>query len=158
MERFKTRVRLLTEQLGGKISYEHDGSICVEFDIGSAKFSPTSAAIMNCAVSTAGVTSNLSLAKTFVFDIVDRLARPHLADSLHDYSEPSILQVDDYIREERGESELQRLRKQIVHDPLLKFMDLGGNRITLEYYSGVLVLRDDLLLQATNVIESALVL
>jgi hypothetical protein len=52
-----------------------------------------------------------------------------------------------------GEPTLQNLRERIAAEPMLSHATLGGNRVVAEYYRGILVLRDDLAIAATNVVD-----
>jgi hypothetical protein len=153
MQQFKKRIRLLTESLGGKISYGHDQSLGVSFGVNSARMTPTSSDEMDCSIDLGRGEFTISLPKSFAFDVVDRLSTRHLAESLIGYPKPPILQLADYISEEHGQPMLRTLRGEIEATPSLLHKCLGGNRILAEYYQNVLILRDDLAMAATNVLE-----
>lgn len=108
---------------------------------------------MTCTIDLGDGPWSFVLSKTFIFDIVHRLASPHLASTLRDYPQPPILQLSEYVDEENGAKELDELREQISADPSLESAELGGNRILVEYYKGVLIICDDLVTSGTNVVE-----
>jgi hypothetical protein len=109
--------------------------------------------VMDCSIDLGEGSQRFSLAKSYVFDIVDRLASPHLASSLHNYTKPQILELDDYIHGDRGAPILQSLRDRIAANPSLVHADLGGDCVLVEYYHGVLILRDDLMTLGTTVVD-----
>ena len=153
MQRFKKHARLLTEQLGGSIEYGHDGSLTVRIKSRSASFTPTSVADMTCVCSWDDESFTFTTRKHYIFDIIDRLATDHLFTTLRGYGSPVLLELSDYITEERGEPFLQSLRDQIAADPTLQYAELGGNCILVEYVRGALIIRDDLCRAATNVVD-----
>lgn len=69
------------------------------------------------------------------------------------YPKPPLLALHDYINDEHGLPLLQGLQQELADNPSVVRKELGGNRILAEYFRGVLVLRDDLVMAATNVIE-----
>ena len=153
MQSFKKRVRLLVEKIGGELAYGNDGGLAVRHGSNSASFAPVSVDEMHATINVAGDSVSYQISKNYVFDIVDRLGSTHLASSLLAYEQKPILKLDDYIREEHGELFLECLRKQLANDPSIAHAELGGNRILVEYYSGVLIISDDLLWSATNVVD-----
>jgi hypothetical protein len=153
MQHYKKRVRLLVERHGGEIDYSHDGAIRLRFESNSVVVRSVSCEAIECAIDLGDGPRCLRLPMTCVFDVVDRLAAPHRAESLRDYHPPAILQLEDYIREEYAAECVRALREQIVEDPKLVETTLGGNRILAEYYRGVLILTDDLGMAGTNVVE-----
>lgn len=153
MQRFKKRLRLLVERLGGTLEYGNDGSLRVRLDTGSAHFSSRSYDAMHCEIDLGDKEFPIRAPKAFVFDIVSRLATPHLAPSLRKYARGSLLTLQDYIDDEHGAPWIESLRERISKDPSIVRANLGGNRILAEYYHGVLILYDDLCDNATNVIE-----
>ncbi len=152
MQRFKKRVRLLTQQRNNTVEYGHDDSLLVRTPSGSATFTPKSIELMECSISVEDTPTTLVLPKAYVFDIVDRLGTPHLASTLSNYPQSPILTLYNYINDEQGLPVLQALQKDLTTNPSLGHKECGGNRIFAEYFRGVLVLRDDLLMAATNVI------
>ena len=153
MQRFKKRLRLLAEKLSGTLEYGDDASLRVRFGTGSAHFSSLSYDAMHCEIDLGETAFAIRAPKAFVFDIVSRLATPHLAPLLRKYSRGSLLTLKNYIDNEHGGPCIESLRERIVDDPSIVRADLGGNRILAEYYHGVLILCDDLSGDATNVIE-----
>ncbi|MEL7500821.1 MAG: hypothetical protein AAFN77_24730 [Planctomycetota bacterium] len=57
------------------------------------------------------------------------------------------------MNDENGQLLLDELRQQIADNPSLANVDLGGNRILVEYYRGTLVISDDIRWRATNVVD-----
>lgn len=153
MQRFKKRIRILAEECNSDIEYGHDDSIHVRFDSGSATFTPMSFETMACCIDLGDGPRTFTLPKTYVFDVVDRLASSHLASTLRDYPKSPILQLDDYINDERGLPFLLSLQQELSDNPSLVRKELGGNRILAKYFRGVMILRDDLIMAGTNVIE-----
>ncbi len=153
MHRFKKRLRLLVEKLGGVLEYRDDDSIDVRFNTGSIRVSSLSYDTMQCDLKVDDAAFLVRAPKVFVFDIVSRLAAPHLAPLLRNYTHGSLLTLQDYIDNEQGGSCIETLHTHIVDDPSITHSDLGGNRILVEYYHGMLILCDDLCDDATNVIE-----
>jgi hypothetical protein len=153
MQRFKKRVRLLAEQQNSSVEYGHDDSILVHTHSGSATFTPKSYEVMTCSIDLGNASRVFPLPKIYVFDIVDRLGTPHLASTLLDYPKPPLLALHDYINDEHGLPLLQGLQQELADNPSIVRKELGGNRILAEYFRGVLALRDDLVMAATNVIE-----
>jgi hypothetical protein len=164
MQRFKKRVCLLTEKLGGELEYGDNDAVSVRFGTKTAHFvakpyddsdpfSARSYDVMNCSVDLGDGPRCFALPKTYVFDIVYRLASTHLSSTLRDYQTPSILQLSDYINRENGATDLQSLRERVAADPSLKHAKLGGNVIFIEYYRGVLIIYDDLAWGAINVVD-----
>jgi hypothetical protein len=153
MQRFKKRLRLLAEKLGGTLAYDQDGSLRLRFNTGSARFSSLSYDAMHCEIELGDAAFPIRAPKEFVFDIADRLAAPHLAPKLRSYTRGSLLTLQDYIDDEHGGPCIESLRKRLVDDPSLVQANLGGNRIFAEYYRGVLILCDDLCRDATNVVD-----
>ena len=156
MHRFKKRLRLLVEKLGGVLEYRDDDSIDVRFNTGSIRISSLSYDTMQCDLKVGDAAFPVRAPKVFVFDIVSRLAAPHLAPLLRNYTHGSLLTLQDYIDNEQGGSCMETLHTRIVDDPSITHSNLGGNRILAEYYHGVLILCDDLCDDATNVIELSL--
>ena len=153
MQSLKKRVRLLTEKIGGEISYRHDGGLTVRHGSNSVLFAPVSVGEMHATINVHDHSASYQLSKNYVFDIVDRLGSTHLASSLLAYEQKPIAQLEDYIREEYGQPFLDDLRKQIADDPSITHAELGGNRIRVEYHAGVLIISDDILWLATNVVD-----
>jgi hypothetical protein len=153
MQRFKKRVRLLAEQQNSSVEYGHNDSLLVHANSGSATFTPKSYELMTCSIDLGNGPRTFPLPKEYVFDIVDRLGTSHLASTLLDYPKPPILTLQDYINDEHGLPFLKALQQELEDNPALVHKELGGNRILAEYFRGVLVLRDDLVMAATNVAE-----
>jgi hypothetical protein len=153
MERFKKRLRIFVESLGGEVSYGHNDSLFVKMRFGTASFEGTSYDDMICTVAIDDASRRIQLKKTYCFDIVDRISCNHLCKSVLSYPIPTLLEFDDYITEEHGENLLLRLQADLFHNPKLSHKKLGGNRIRAEYYFGILILRDDLVSAGTNVYE-----
>ena len=155
MQRFKRHARLLAEQMGGAISYGHDESFKVDFTSHAIHFEPsTDDRMMTCHCELQnGSTFVFSASQNCIFDIIDRFARDHLRESLRDYDPPDLLELSDYINEEDAELEIQQLRDRIAAEPELHYAELGGNCIFVEYVGGALIIRDELLRWATNVVE-----
>lgn len=164
MQRFRKRVRLLAEKLGGTLDDGDGDSLTVRFDARSAHFVAMpydrsahviarSYDVMDCSIDLGEGSQRFSLEKSYVFDIVDRLASPHLASSLHSYPKPELLELDDDIHGDRGAPNLQSLRDRIAANPSLVHADLGGDCVMVEYYRGVLILRDELMTFGTTVVD-----
>ena len=153
MQRFKKRLRLLVEKLGGTLEYGNDESIRLQLNTGSACLLSLSYDAMHCDINLGDTVFPIRAPKAFVFDIVSRLATPHLAPLLRKYNRGSLLTLQDYIDNEHGGPCIESLCERIADDPSIVRTDLGGNRILAEYYHGVLILCDDLCEDATNVIE-----
>lgn len=153
MQRFKRRLRIFAESLGGDLSYGHDDSITAKMRFGTACFESTSYDSMICTVVIDDASRRIQLKKTCCFDIVDRISCNHLCKSVLSYPKPMLLKFDDYITEEHGANVLLRMQADLLHSPELTQKKLGGNRIHAEYYFGILILRDDLLSAGTNVLE-----
>jgi len=153
MLRFKKRIRLLAEECNSTVEYGHDDSIRVRCDSGTATFTSTSFETMSCCIDLSDGPRMFPLPKTYVFDAVDRLAFSHLASTLRDYPKPPLLQIDDYINDEHGLPRLLSLQRELSDNPSIVRKELGGNRILAEYFRGVMILRDDLIMAGTNVID-----
>ena len=153
MQRFKIRLRLLTEKLGGSLTYERDGSLVVAFATGRVHFQPVSRDEMQCDISFDGDTFTISAPKTHCFDIVSRLAATHLAPNLKQYAPNLLIELAEYIRDEQAGDQIAELRSKVSADPTIVFALLGGNRWVAEYYHGYLILTDDLCRGATNVVK-----
>lgn len=153
MLRFKKRIRLLAEERNGVVEYDQGDSIRVRCDTRSVTFTSKSFETMACCIDLGDGPRTFPLPKTYVFDIVDRLASSHLASTLRDYPRLPILQIDDYIKDEQGLPFLLSLQRELSDNPALVHKELGGNRILAEYFRGMMILRDDLIMAATNVIE-----
>lgn len=153
MQRFKKRIRILADELNGVMDYGHDGSIGLRFETGYVRFRSTSNEAMACCVDWGEGPRSFRVNKEFCFDIVDRLAAAQLAHTLCEYPMPQLLRIDDFVNEEQGASCLRSLREEIAANPALVSKELGGNRILVRYYRGVLILRDDLVWGGTNVVE-----
>lgn len=155
MQRFKKHLRLLVESFGGEIGYGHDDSLRVKFPAGQATFSPLSYDAMHCEIDAGDGVFPVRASKIYVFDIVDRLASPYFAPRLRQYQPGELITLEHYIEEEMGEIGLADLRDRLAVDPSLTQASIDGNRILVAYYRGVLILRDDLCLSATNVVDCA---
>lgn len=153
MLRFKKRLRILAEQLSSSVRHRPHDAITVRTDSGTATFTSQSYDTMTCSIDLGDGSRTFPLPKRYVFDIVDRLGNEHLAETLRDYPRPPLLTLNDYINDEHGLSELVSLQRQITKNPSLDRKALGGNRILADYVRGVLVLRDDLIMAGTHVIE-----
>ena len=153
MERFKKRLRIFVELLGGELSYGHNDSLSVKMRFGTACFEGTSFHNMICTVVVDDASRRIPLNKAFCFDIADRLACGYLCQSVLSYPKPTLLEIDDYITEEHGANSLLEMQAGLLHNPELSQKKLGGNRILAEYYFGILILRDDLLSAGTNVFD-----
>ncbi|TWT64047.1 hypothetical protein [Rubinisphaera italica] len=101
MQNFKKRARLFAEKLGGEISFGHDGSLTFAIDDKSATFDPVSKEDMNCSVKVGGDSTRYQIPKSYIFDIIDKLGTRHLASSLLKYELKPILQLNDYIVDEK---------------------------------------------------------
>ena len=153
MQRFKTRLRLFTEKHGGSLTYENDGSLVVTLAAGRVHFQPLSRNEMQCDISLDGDGFSISAPKTHCFDIVDRLAVPHLAAKLKQYAPELLIELSEYINDEQAGERIAELKRKIASDPSVVFAELGGNRWVAEYYHGYLILTDDLCYDATNIVE-----
>ena len=153
MERFKKRLRIFVESLGGELSYGHNDSLSVKMQFGTACFESASYDSMICAVVIDNAWRRIQLKKSYCFDIVERISCNHLCKSMLSYPKPTLLEFDDYITEECGENLLLELQADLLHNPNLSQKKLGGNRILAEYYFGIMILRDNLLSAGTNVYE-----
>ena len=153
MQRFKTRLRLLTEKLGGSLTYENDGSLVVTLSTGRVHFQPLSRDETRCDISLDGDQFTISAPKTHCFDIVDRMAAPHLAPTLKQYTPNLVIELSEYIRDEQADDRIANLKRNVASDPTLVFAELGGNRWVAEYYHGYLILTDDLCYGATNMVK-----
>lgn len=153
MQRFKTRLRLLTEKLGGALAYEHDGSVVVTLTAHRVHFQSLSRDEMQCHIALDGDDFSISAPKTHCFDIVDRLATPHLAPKLKQYAPNLLIELSEYVRDEHAGDKIADLKRKVLSDPTIVFAELGGNRWVAEYYHGYLILTDDLCYGATNIVE-----
>ena len=155
MQRIKKHARLFTERMGGVISFGHNDSFKIEFQDHSMQFIPEAAGrMMSCqCFSNNKLDFTFSASRNCVFDIIDRFARDHLRETLREYSPPDLLELGNYIEEENGETEVRRLRERVAAEPDLQYAELGGNCIFVEYVSGALIIRDELLRWATNMVE-----
>ncbi|WDQ16155.1 hypothetical protein [Rhodopirellula sp. P2] len=153
MQRFKTRLRLLAEKLGGSLTFGHDGSLIVMLSTGRVHFQPLSRDEMRCDVTLDGDEFSLTARKTHCFDIVDRLSAPHLAPKLKRYAPNLLIELSEYIRDEQAGDRIADLKRKVIADPTIVFAELGGNRWIAEYYHGYLILSDDLCYGATNMVE-----
>ena len=153
MQRFKTRLRLFTEKHGGSLTYENDGSLVVTLAAGRVHFQPLSRNEMQCDISLDGDGFSISAPKTHCFDIVDRLAAPHLAPKLKQYAPDILIELSEYVRDEQAGDRIDDLKRKVASDPSVVFAELGGNRWLAEYYHGYLILTDDLCYGATNIVE-----
>lgn len=153
MLRYKKRIRRLAEECNATVEYGEDDSIGVCCKTGTATFTPISFENMSCRIDLGNGPRTFPLRKSYVFDVVDRLASSHLAVTLSDYPEPPILEIDDYITDEQRLPFLLALQEELSTNLTLVNRELGGNRILAKYFRGVLILRDDLIMAGTNVIE-----
>lgn len=153
MRRFKKRLRLLTEKHGGTISCGHDESLIVAFSSGRAHFSSLDYHDMHCDVTVGETSFPIRVPKSFCFDITFRLASTHLCKKLHKYQRGTLLELSDYFRGEQGDFDIEQFKLRLASDPTIASADFGGDRILAEFYHGVLVLYDDLCMDATNVFE-----
>ena len=153
MQRFKKRLRLLTERHGGTISYGDEDSITVAFNTCTVRFSALDYDSMHCELSVGDNVFPIRAPKSYCFDIASRLAVPHLAKTLHQYQRGPLLELSDYIRDEHGGTAIEEFKRRLAADPTISAADFGGNRILAEYFNGVLILYDDLCTDATNVVE-----
>jgi hypothetical protein len=108
---------------------------------------------MRCTVNIGSASAKYHIPQTYVFDVIQKLGTPHLAALLLDYEPGRLLQLDDYIEIENGQKYLNGLRQHLLDTPSLTRADLGGNRILVEYYRGTLIISDDLVVYATNVVD-----
>ena len=153
MQRYKTRLRLLTEKHGGSLSYEHDSSLVVTLSAGRVHFQPLSRDETRCHISLDSDEFTISVPKTHCFDIVDRMAAPHLAPKLKEYAPNLLIELSEYIRDEQTDDQIADLKRKVASDPTIVFAELGGNRWVAEYYHGYVILTDDLCYGATNVVK-----
>ncbi len=153
MLKFKKRARIFSEKLGGVIDYGKNDSLNFQIGDNSVVFTPVSKNEMNCTINLNNGSTSYQISKDYIFDIIEKLCLPHLSETLLKYKNKTILQLSDYINEENGQKLLDELRQRIVDNPSLETADLGGNRIIVEYYRGILVISDDILWCATNVID-----
>jgi hypothetical protein len=153
MLRYKKRIRRLAEECNATVEYGKDDSMRVCCNTGTVTFTPMSFETMACRIDLGNGPREFPLRKSYVFDVVDRLASSHLAATLSDYPTLPILDIDDYITDEQGLPFLLALQEELSTNPTLVHKELGGNRILAKYFRGVLILRDDLVMAGTNVIE-----
>lgn len=153
MLKYKKRLRLLVEELGGEIQYLHNDALAIQFERGRVEFVPISYLDMQIKLDLGNGPRAFPLAKEFCFDVTDCLANPYLAPRLLDYRPFYVFQLCDYVNDERGTPWLKELQAELARDPGLERKDLGGNRILASYCRGILILRDDLATCGTNVIE-----
>ena len=153
MQRFKTRLRLLTQKLGRSLTYEHDGSLVASLSANRVHFQPLSRDEMRCDISLDGDGFTISAPKTHCFDIVGRMAAPHLAPRLKQYTPNLVIELSEYINDEQAGDRIADLKRKVAADPTIVFAELGGNRWIAEYYHGYLILMDDLCYGATNMVE-----
>jgi hypothetical protein len=153
MQQFKTRLRLLAEKLGGTISYGYDGSLGIVLPSGRVNFMPSTRSNMHCEVIYQGEHSSFAAPKTHCFDIIYRIASPHLASKLMQYTPNPLVELEEYIDEERAGKWIEELKDSIANDPSIETKKLGGNHFEAEYYHGYLILTDDLCYGATNMVR-----
>ncbi len=153
MQRFKKPIRLLTEKNGGVLDYGADDSLTVTFESRTVRCTSVAYNSMDCSIDLGDGPRTVRIDKSYVFDIIDRLSSPHLSATLRDYPRPPILQLADYISEEHGGPAIQKLRERVVAEPSLLYCELGGNRLLVEFYHGVLIISDDLAMDGTNVVD-----
>ncbi len=153
MQRFKTRLRLLTEKLGGTLIYEDDGSLVATLTTGGVRFQSLSRDEMHCDISLDGDDFSISAPKTHCFDILDRLTTPHLASKLKQYVPELLIELSEYVLNEQAGDRIADLKRKVTSDQTLVYAELGGNRWVAEYYHGYLILTDDLCCDATNMVE-----
>ena len=108
---------------------------------------------MQCDISLDGDGFSISAPKTHCFDIVDRLAAPHLEPKLKQYAPDILIELSEYVRDEQAGDRIDDLKRKVASDPSVVFAELGGNRWLAEYYHGHLILTDDLCYGATNIVE-----
>ena len=153
MKRFKTRLRLLSEKHSGSLTYEQDGSLVVSLSASRIHFEPLSRDDMRCDIFFDGEEFAISAPQTHCFDIVWRVATPHLAPKLKQYTPNLLIELSEYINAERAADQIADLKRKVAADPTIVCFKLGGNRWIAEYYHGYLILMDDLCVGATNMVK-----
>ena len=153
MQRYKRRARILSEKLGGLLSYGQDGTLVFQHGENAVSFKPLSHNKMSGVIEIGEQSKKLDIPKKYVFDVMEKLAASHLAETLLNYDLLPVLEIADYINDEQGQRDLDELKQQLADNPSLKYADLGGNRILVQYFSGTLIISDDLLMAATNVVD-----
>jgi hypothetical protein len=153
MHEFKKRIRLLGEKQGFSIEYLPQDSLRLSTGEATIEFKSKSRTEMDCFVTTSAKDSFHFVAdKVLVFDIILRFTTPHHQETLRSYKTGQPLIIADYIAEENGENEVMKLQQHISTNPQMA-ITLGGNRIEVEYYRGVVIITDDLMTVPANVVE-----
>jgi hypothetical protein len=150
MQEYKKRIRLLAERFGGSIDYAHDGGLAVSTSEGCIRFRPISKSDMNCVLMTSEGEIAFAYAKRYVFDIILRFVWCSPLEGYKPIGMPLTLQ--DFIDGERAGERISELMRH-VSGGTAKNERLGGNYYNAEYYNGILILFDILLVSPANVVE-----
>lgn len=152
MIEFKKRLRLLAEYDGVGMEYLDDGGIRFTKEEGVLQFNPKSKRFLACSVIDKTQCLRFDIQKEFVFDVYLRFSKMGFTDSLKNYEPGPLLTLQDYINEEQGSRCIEALRSKLKKGHVSN-ESLGGNRILVEYRSGLLIIVDDLMNAAANVVE-----
>jgi hypothetical protein len=154
MFEYKKRLRILADKQGFGIEYLPQGVLRISRESAVIEFRPMSRTTMDCiATGLPGGGVQFTANKELVFDIVFRFTTPHLQVTLQQYN-PSQqpLTLADYVLEENGKDEIEKLKRHIVTTPD-EPLELRGNCIEIEYRRGVAIISDELLRSPLNMLE-----
>jgi len=98
--------------------------------------------------------AQLEITPEFVFDIVISIFERSSLDAIKENL--VLITLDEFYKQEGDRKFWENIFDQAKiaeEEHEIKYQDIGGNRILVEYYKGLLIFRDDLSGFASNVIE-----
>ena len=152
-QELKRNIRLLTAKFNHEITYNHDSSISVRNEVNDIliKQLNKNELLVSYNLETEEI-EVLKQTNEFYDLFLELLERTSLKKVKPKNGAP--ISLEDWFESEGdfAKQQLRNLKDEISCDKII-YKNLGGNRIEVEYYCGILILTDDLFLAPSNIIK-----
>jgi hypothetical protein len=148
----KKNIRILAEKYDHAIRYDQE-VIILESAFNRIEIRQKTREELTVSFNCAHGWEKLDIPHEEIYDIIIEVFRRNETQVVERKNYLPVLTLDSYIQEEGdfASDALKKLRSEIKNKGLTH-KKLGGNRIEAEYYNGIIILTDDIMLQPSNVI------
>jgi hypothetical protein len=139
----KNHIKLLAERFDHAVAYGIN-KIFISNYLNKIEIESEGKEIIKLSYNNVNINSEiLEFEKKYIYDVLIKLFRRHELYKI-EFNPSDLIQLNDFKTEENiAKKTIQELKNKLKHSEVDKF-DLGGNRFEVEYYKGILILRDDL--------------
>ena len=152
-QNIKKNIRLLASKYDHDISYNHDSSICVFNEINNIFIKLINKAEVLISYNLEKDEEEILIKANVFYDLFLNLLERNSLCKI-ELTEGDPLSLDDWFEHEGSfaKQQLKDLKNELARDEFT-YKNLFGNRILVEFYSGILILTDDLCWTPSNIIE-----